>query len=262
MSTQPEHAVVTTRPVHAEVALDRGPGRWRVGLIVLSSDLATERDFRRMSPGEDLQVHVSRVEQVNPCTVENLMRMAPRLTESARLILPGVGLDAVAYSCTSGTIVIGYEAVAASIRAAQPGTAVVTPITAVRAALESLGARRIALLTPYVDEVNQAMRGWLEDNGVIVASMHGFLMEDDNDMARIPPPAILEAVLQAGAVTPEADAVFVACTALRSADIIDEAERRLGKPVVTSIQAMFWQTIRAAGCDLPVTGYGRLLAEH
>lgn len=262
MSAEPRSVVPHTRPLDVQVTLDRGPGRWRIGLIVLSSDLATERDFRNMSPGDDVQVHVSRIEQVNPCTVENLRRMAPRLSESARLILPGVGLDAVAYSCTSGTIVIGYEAVAESIRAAQPGVPVTTPITAAEAALEALGARRIALVAPYVDEVNQSLRVWLETHGLAVASIHGFLMEDDNDMARIPPGAILEAVLQAGAATPEAEAVFVACTALRAADIIAEAEQRLGKPVITSIQALFWQTLRAAGCEQPISGYGRLLSEH
>ena len=251
-----------TRPVEVEFSLDRGPGRWRVGLVVLSSDIATERDFRNMSPGDDLQVHVSRVEQVNPCTVENLRRMGPRLADSARLILPGVHLDAVAYSCTSGTIVLGYDAVAASIRAAHPAVPVITPITAVHAALGALGVSRVALLTPYLDELNQVMRGWLEDSGIAVAGMHGFLMEDDNDMARIPPEAILEAVLRAGERTPEAEAVFVSCTALRAADIVEEAERRLGKPVVTSIQALFWQTVREAGCRLPVAGYGRLLAAH
>ena len=113
-----------------------------------------------------------------------------------------------------------------------------------------------------MDEVNQVTRGWLEAHGVAVESIHGFLMEDDNDMARIPPAVILEAVLQAGAECPQAEAVFVACTALRSADAIAEAERRLGKPVVTSIQALFWQTLRSAGCTTPVAGYGRLLAEH
>ena len=51
----------------------------------------------------------------------------------------------------------------------------------------------------------------------------------------------------------------MSCTALRAAEAVEEIERALGKPVVTSNQAMFWQALRTAGCDLAVPGYGRLL---
>ena len=51
----------------------------------------------------------------------------------------------------------------------------------------------------------------------------------------------------------------LAAPAVRAAEAVDELERALGKPVVTSNQAMFWQALRTAGCDLPVSGFGRLL---
>jgi maleate isomerase len=46
---------------------------------------------------------------------------------------------------------------------------------------------------------------------------------------------------------------------VRATETVEEIENALGKPVVTSNQAMFWQALRTAGCDLPVPGYGRLL---
>ena len=58
---------------------------------------------------------------------------------------------------------------------------------------------------------------------------------------------------------PSVEGLFISCTAVRAAETVDAIEDALGKPVVTSNQAMFWQAIRVAGCDLPVTGYGRLL---
>lgn len=262
MSAVPSQAFEPTHPLQVRYQFDRGPGRWRIGLVVLSTDLATERDFRNMAPGDDLQFSVSRIEQVNPVTVENLRRMAPSLTAAAALVPAGAKLDALAYSCTSGTVAIGYDAIAASVHAAHPGVPVVTPITSALAAFEVMGICRIALLTPYVDSVNQAMRGFLQAHGIEVRSMHSFLLEDDRDMARLPPAAIHQGVLEANRATPDADAVFVSCTALRSVDIVDAAEHDIGKPVLSAIQTLFWQSMRAAGCPLPVAGYGRLLREH
>ncbi|MDX6330283.1 MAG: maleate isomerase, partial [Streptomycetaceae bacterium] len=57
----------------------------------------------------------------------------------------------------------------------------------------------------------------------------------------------------------EAEGYFLSCTALRSAEIIEELEAELGKPVVTSNQAMVWHALRTGGVADPVPGYGRLL---
>jgi maleate isomerase len=248
---------MVSEPVNVRFDLDDGPGRYRIGLLVLATDHATERDFMNMRPSDDIAVFVSRLLNVNPCTAENLMTMAPRLSDAASLILPGNRLDVIAYSCTSGTVVIGYDAIRASIQAVRPDVPCVTPITAALAGCEALAVHRIALLTPYIDELNQPMRRYLEDRGISVAAMTSFGMADDNDMARLPPEAIYRAAVEADRA--EAEAVFISCTAIRAAEAVEALEQQLGKPVLTSIQAMFWQSLRLAGCGEPVPGYGRLM---
>jgi len=245
---------VSTR---VEYQLDQGPGHYRIGLIALATDHATERDFRNMSPGDEVAVFVSRVLNLNPCTVENLRTIAPRLTEAASLILPGTRLDAIAYSCTSGTVVVGYEEIAAYIRAARPGIPCTTPITAAIAGFEKLGVRRIAVLTPYIDEVNQPICAFLENHGVSVMSLRSFNMEDDTEMARLPPTAIRAAALEAD--HPDAEAVFISCTAIRAAEVVQSIEDALGKPVVSSVQALYWEALRFAGCETPIAGFGQLM---
>ena len=37
---------------------------------------------------------------------------------------------------------------------------------------------------------------------------------------------------------------------------------RIGKPVVTSTQAVLWRLLRLAGVETPIHGFGRLLREH
>ena len=246
-----------SEPVRVPYELDAGPGRYRIGLIALASDYATERDFINMRPSDEVVVYTSRVRNVNPVTVENLRAMAPRLTESASLIVPDGRLDVVAYSCTSGTVVIGFEAVAASIRAARPGVPCTTPISAGLAAFERLGVGRVAVLTPYVDDVNAAIARHLMGHGLEVPRFSSFGIGDDNDMARLPPEVIHRAALEAD--SPQAEALFISCTAIRAVDVVERIEADLGKPVVTANQGMFWQALRYAGCDAAVPGYGRLL---
>ncbi|MGO7522704.1 ectoine utilization protein EutA, partial [Rhizobium brockwellii] len=78
----------------------------------------TEVDFQRMVAGDRLGVYVSRIHYANPVTPENLLRMQPSLTEGAALILPEEALDAIVYSCTSASVVIGDRNIEAAIHAA------------------------------------------------------------------------------------------------------------------------------------------------
>ena len=258
MSAQPRLADLTTVEVSTRFELDAGPARYRIGLIALDSDVATERDFHAMLP-PDVMFYTSRIHCINPITVENLRRQGPMLRDAVSLLVPDHRLDAIAYSCTSGTVALGYEGVAGEIGAAgRPGVPVVTPITSAIAGFAHLGIRRISLMTPYLDSVNQAMRVFLESHGIEILNIGGFCMADDREMARIPPEAILDAALEV--CDEQADALFISCTALRAAEIVERAEAALRRPVLTAIQALFWRSLREAGCSAPVPGYGRLLA--
>jgi maleate isomerase len=95
-------------PVRFDFELDKGPGHYRIGLIALASDYVTERDFMNMRPSDDVAIFVSRILNANPCTVENLLTMAPRVSDAVSLILPQGRLDAEAYSCTFKLSVPGY----------------------------------------------------------------------------------------------------------------------------------------------------------
>jgi len=58
---------------------------------------------------------------------------------------------------------------------------------------------------------------------------------------------------------PEADAVFISCTSVRTFEIIAPLERDLGKPVISSNQATIWHALRKTGIRDTIEGYGRLL---
>jgi maleate isomerase len=182
--------------------------------------------------------------------------MQPRLTAAAALILPDESLDAIAFACTAASVVIGDEAVRAALDRAKPGVPCVTPTSAAFAAFAGLGMSRVSILAPYTPRVSDALARYFADHGVEVAGLRCFGLEDDRVIARVAPAAIIEAAIEA--IDPDADGLFISCTGLRAAEVVEEIEARVGRPVVTSNQAMIWRAARLAGCDLPINGHGRL----
>lgn len=237
--------------------IDDRPVPRRIGLVLLATDHTTERDFARLCRPEEAGVYANRIAYENPTTPENLVRMQPRLTEGAALILPGETLDALYYSCTAASVVIGDEAVAAAVRTAKPGVPVITPSAAARTAFQVLGVRRISVLTPYLPETSAPMAAYFQARGVDVVNLTCFGLDDDRVMARVSPATIVTAACET--MSPDSEALFISCTALRAAEVAGEIERRIGKPVVTSNQAGIWLTLRRAGIERPIEGHGRLM---
>lgn len=231
--------------------------RWRIGLITLATDHTSERDFALLRPDHDIAVYVNRVAFENPMTRETLLAMRALLTAAAALILPDESLDALAFSCTSASALIGDTAVHHALQTAKPGVPVVTPASAALAAFARLGCRRITLLAPYSAAVTEGIAGYFERNGLTVLSACCLGMMDDREVARVTADTIVEAALEA--CHPATDALFISCTALPAVSTLQVIEDRLGLPVVSSNQAMFWHALRLAGCEHRVYGYGRLL---
>lgn len=235
--------------------LDQGPTTFRVGLITLSSDHLMEREFTQILSDPALSFHATRIQSINPITIENLRTMAPLIEEGAK-VLPST-LGSVGYYCTSGTIAIGDDVIRARIGSVLPDVPVATPIGGAIVGMRRLGLRRISLITPYTDSVNQAVRAYLENAGFVVLSIASFCLESDLEMYRLPPAAIKEAIVEH--TDPNADGTFVSCTAIRAIETLQEAEQELEKPVVSAGQAFFWQLLREAKYTKAINGYGRLL---
>ena len=229
----------------------------RFGLIALASDFTSEGDLFRLLPRDGAAVHVARIANENPTTPENLLKMAPRLTGTAALLAPVAPLNALFYSCTSASVAIGDEHVERAIRAALPETPVITPTLAARSAFQALDVSRIAMLTPYLIETSAPMAAYFERHGLDVMRTHCFGIEDDRDMAHVEIDSIVQAACAAD--HPEAEALFLSCTALPAIGAIAEIEKRTGKPVVTSNQASAWALAVHGGLvERCAPGYGRL----
>jgi len=239
---------------------DAGVGpRALLGLIVLETDRTVEAEIRSLR-FDGVAHHVSRIPMDMTVTAETLRAMEARIPVAAGLLPPAFGFDAIGYACTSGATLIGAERVAAAVGIAHPGVSCTDPITAALAAFRTLDVRSIGLLTPYNAEVTLGMAAHYEDQGIEVAAVASFLEEDDNVVGRITEESVADAVRRIGG-EPGCDAVFVSCTSLRTFGIVADLEAELGRPVVSSNQALAWHLHRLAGVQDALPGFGTLF-EH
>jgi maleate isomerase len=233
--------------------------RAKIGYVLLATEQTVQDDVIRLRP-PGVGIHFTRAAIADSITSESLAAQADLLADCAATLLPDGSLDVVCYACTSGSLVIGEERVFAELKRGAPGARPTSLISGVIRALKQLGARRIVVATPYLDEVNQREVDYLEQAGFEVISLCGLNLERDSDMVRVAPDFIAEFALAQDRV--EADAIFVSCGALRTLDVIEEIETRAGKPAICSNQAMIWDCLRLAGIEDRFAGYGRLLADY
>lgn len=233
--------------------------RARLGFILTAGDRTTEFDVMRMAP-PGVGVHFTRVAMPDEITIESLATVANGLSTAARTILPGEPIDVVCYACTSGSIVIGEAKTRELIQLGAAQSRATTLVTGVVQALRALGAGRIALATPYIDDINLAEVDFLASHGVETISVRGLGLRHERDMARVETSFLVDLVKDVD--RPEAQAVFLSCGALRSLDVIETCEDALGKPVICSNQAMMWHCLRFAGIQDQCAGYGTLLRAH
>lgn len=248
----------TERYVKLDFALDAGIShRAAIGLVVLATDHTIEYEWRKLLAIEGVGFYESRIlnsAEITPATLKEMDRL---IAPGVALIRPGERLDVVAFGCTSASMVLGEGHVINRIRESRPDAACTTPITAARVALNSLGAQRVALLTPYLREITESMKDYLVARGINVVRMGSFEHSDDNEVARIDAQSVRNAVIELGRHD-DVDAVFVSCTSVRLADQVAEIERELGKPVTSSNHAMAWHALRLGGVKDELAQFGRL----
>ena len=240
--------------------------RARLGLIVLQVDETIEIEFRKLIDLDGVVVYCTRIPSGAEVTEETLAAMATQIPVGARLLPPSAEFDVIGYACTSGATVIGADNVARIIRDARPTTDqgsfarsnITDPLTAVQAACKALNIRRVGFVTPYVQNVSAAMRLKLEENGLVISAFGSFEQAEESMVARISPASVYDAILKVGRAAP-CDAVFVSCTNLRTLEILENAEKELGFPVITSNQALAWHMLRQAGITDRVDDAGQLL---
>ena len=228
----------------------------RIGLIALASDFMIEKDFVNVINGKKIDFFVNRIETFNPLTSENLIKMSEKITEVTKDILPDENIDCVAYGCTSGTIAAGYSSIEEKIKKAKPSTSVTTPSTAAVSALKKLNIKKICLFTPYSKKLNDEVLDYFKSEGFEITSNSYFDIEADYDIGKVDQNYLYDVLSNLD--LNGAEALFVSCTALPVLPIIDKLEKELNTLVLSSNQALIWDTLVQINKNNSIKGFGKL----
>jgi len=216
-----------------------------------------EPEFYRMAPG-GVSIHTARMRLVET-TAESLFEMA-KDAERAAALLATAEVDVIVYGCTTGSLVGGVKWEENLVQRIEDGTGVPTLSTsgAVVDAINALNVKRVAVATPYTDDLNRLEVAFLKSHGIEVTDIKGLSLVMNVDIGRTDGAVVRELVR---AVADGADAVFISCTNLPTVDLIEPLEAELQRPVVTSNQASMWAALRGSGIT-GIEGYGELLGSR
>ena len=235
----------------------------RLGVLVPAGNPTIEPELYRMAP-RGLTIHFARLDTLagEPGGVDGMERRTLGYLEplpSATRSLTAVRPDAIVLAHTAVSYLTGFAgepALLARLRELA-GRPAFTAAGAIQAALHHLGARRLALATPYPASISAAGRSFWEAAGFTIVAHQRLDTANIYDETE-------ERAWELGrtADTPEADALLISGTGLPTVGIVERLEKDLGKPVVTSQTATLWHALQLLRLDVRVSSHGQLLTGH
>ncbi len=236
----------------------------RVGVLVAGADMVLEKDFAEFIP-KSVSFHVGRLDQDTDakCAAGSSLGKMVDSAESAARLVAMAEPEAMIFACSSASFYKGPgwdKKVAARVRKGGKVPATTTA-TAIADALKALRAKRVVLVTPYPDAINQAEIAFLRGNKIDVADYSSFGCKLSTDVPTVTPAEIRRRVLDGMKKVPDCDAVIVTCTNLRAMQIAEDLEREVGRAVVTSNAASLWAVLRLAGIATRGIRAGRIFRQ-
>ncbi len=232
-------------------------GLARIGVITPYSNTNLEADFALLRP-PGVSFHVVRAGGYNLDRIpdsEEMRRFARAGLSDVLDLIMAVRPDILLYGCTSATLSCGTSMDRDFRRAieAEAGVPAVTAGGALADALKHLDVRRIAFASPYTRALNLEGTAFLTDAGFEVVNTADVGRDLGNyGQSDLSPAQVLELGLRASHA--DADAIVLSCTDMRAVEVIDELERRTGRPVITSNQAMVHTALVRLGLPSCVPG--------
>jgi maleate isomerase len=216
----------------------------RIGLIIPSSNRMVEQEMvRHVPPG--VTAHVARLRMTGAHRV-GIDELLPRVAGAAATLVDAC-CDVVAFHCTANATaegLAGADKLVAALRQAGAPRATTTA-SAIRAALDALSARRIVLLTPYTQATTDHEAEFLHDAGYEALAARGYALKGSDEYCGTSAQFWRDRAIEAA--RPDADCYLISCANISTFPVIEDIEQKLGRPVVTSNQAVTFDALRLLG---------------
>ena len=208
----------------------------RIGLIVPSSNTVMEPDFHRQLARAGI-VSTARIFLEDVTREAELRMLAEDLRRAAELIRT-TAPDIVVFGCTSAGALgaLSHDEAIRDMLAEATGATAVTVLQAVLAKLQSIQPRKLAVFTPYIEDLTAAVARSLAEAGFPPIIAAGMGIQANLEIGRVTPAEIVNFVSdQISGLAP--DCVFLSCTNWRAIEAIQPLQAKLGVPVISSNQA-------------------------
>jgi maleate cis-trans isomerase len=139
------------------------------------------------------------------------------------------------------------------------GIPVVTAVSSAIAALKTIGAKNLLVITPFDVPMNESLTSELERAGLHVLSCPAFADPTFGSSSKVGPEEVFASAAQAFGAAGAADAIYFQGARLDPLPIIDKLERELAVPVIASNPAMLWHILSRLEVRCSIDGYGKLL---
>ncbi len=227
------------------------------GVLIPSTNTTVEIEYNRLLP-EAYQAHVGRLKS------SGATAFAPSLDadlDYQSKLLGTAKVEVICLSQTSASLFDDdYDVVVLQRMRENAGAPAVTSAQAVGEAVRALGATRIAIASPYSQEViERAGHYYATKFGLSVLGLHSFGAADAYMIGKLGPENARDAFRQLN--RPEIDVLVVPGGNFPTMSFVPEWEREFGKPVITTNQAALWAMFQVMGVTAKLPGLGRLLAE-
>jgi maleate cis-trans isomerase len=169
--------------------------------------------------------------------------------------------DAVVWACTSGSFVFGWAGAEEQVRnlSAAAGVPASSTSFAFVHAAQALGIRTVAVAASYPEEVARCFVEFLGQGGLEVLSMSSAGIVTAAEVGRLPDDAVVELAVRND--NPDADALLIPDTAMRTVGLVARLEERLGKPVLTANQVTVWESLVLASAPATCPEAGSLFRD-
>jgi maleate isomerase len=231
--------------------------RGMLGLIVPSNNSVVLPEFYSVLP-QGVTACETRMRVEGVLTIEAVRKMIDDAQAAAEL-LRQTSVDFICYCCMASTIVQGWQwerQLLESFSAKAP-KGIASANSALKDALIEIGAKRLALVTPYPESLNALLGEFFAAGGFEIKTVAGIAVHEVAAVRALAPERIRAAACSLD--RKNVDALCLLATDMHTFSIIDAIEHDLGMPVLSSNQALLWAGLRALGIDDPVEGVGRLL---
>lgn len=210
----------------------------RVALIIPSSNTIMENDLHAALPKPQFTVHTDRmylVETTREAEISMIEDHAPKAAADLGTLNP----DILVFGCTSAGSLFGleYDRRICSELGETAGCRALGVISSVASALEDMAPKRLAVITPYNEDLTQSVAKAVETEGREIVSAHGMGITVNVELAD-PTPAEIVDFAKSKLAGEDFDGLFVSCTNFRAYEALSDLRDELGVPVVTSNSAV------------------------